>query len=211
MINIQQIRDTIFQIFSEDGYVKNNVTVKFPELLNVSITKNDTDINIDFKESLPYISWKKLITLSAYINGFTLGETGGTIKLKYLPDITFSYEKTQEIMANMLEENFGNVDFSDIESEINQNFKDEERKKLAQRCLQYGIEWSRIASQSCNFKCADENQKKLLKKECTNFIKQNILEEKKYGSVVLTFILVYVLLPVVLKFIVERIFRKLFS
>ena len=36
-------------------------------------------------------------------------------------------------------------------------------------------------------------------------------EEQKYGSVILTFILIYALLPVVLKFIVERIFKKLFS
>ena len=63
MINIQQIRDIVFQIFSEIGYKKNNVTVKFPEPLNIKIEKKDDDIIIDFANNLPYISWKKLITL----------------------------------------------------------------------------------------------------------------------------------------------------
>ena len=210
MVNIQQIRDIVFQIFSEYGYKKNNVTIKFPQPLNINITQINENISIDFENALPYISWKKLITLSAYINGFTFGQSSGTIKLKYLPDIKFSYEETQELM-NMFEPNFGELDFSDIQNEINETFKDDARQKLASRCLQYGTEWARIASRGFNLQEVDDAQKKKLKKECSNFIKQNIQQEEKHGSVVLSFILIYVLLPVVLKFIVERIFRKLFA
>ncbi len=211
MINIQQIRDTIFQIFSDNGYNKNNVTVKFPQPLDIKVEQNGDDITIDFNSNLPYISWKKLIRLSAYINGFTLGKNSGTIKLKYLPDITFTYEQTQQFISNMSEEKFGNIDFSDIQKEIDVKFGDEERKKLATKCLQYGAEWARIASQGCDFSCADALTIRKMKRECSNFIKDNIEKEKEYGSVILSFILIYVLLPVILKFIVERIFRKLFE
>ena len=210
MVNIQQIRYIVFQIFSEYGYKKNNVTIKFPQPLDINIQQVNEDISIDFQNSLPHISWKKIITLSAYINGFTFGKTSGTIKLKYLQDIKFSYEETQELM-NMFEPNFGDIDFSDIQNEIDSTFKDDARKKLASRCLQYGAEWARIASRGCNLHDVNSSQKKELKKECSNFIKQNIQQEEKHGSIVLSFILIYVLLPVVLKFIVERIFRKLFE
>ena len=115
-------------------------------------------------------------------------------------------------MSNMFENNYGsNIDFSDIEKEINTKFEDDSRKKLASRCLQYGTEWATIASRSSDFKLANIFQKKKMKQDCYNFIAENIKNEEKHGSVVLSFILIYVLLPVVLKFIVERIFRKLFS
>jgi hypothetical protein len=211
MIDIQQIRDIVIQIFSDFGYKKNNVTIKFPKPLNIKVEQENENISIDFKSNLPYISWKKLIRLSAYINGFTFGEKAGTIKLKYLPDITFSYESTQNFMSQIFEDNFGSLNLLDIEDEINSKFKDETRQKLAKKCLLYGNEWAKIASTSCDFKCLTETQKNKMKQECSDFIRENILEEEKRGSVVLTFILIYVLLPVILKFIVERIFRKLFE
>jgi len=210
MLNIQQIRDIVFQIFSEKGYQKNNVAIKFPEPLEINIEQINDDISIDFKKTLPYISWQKFVRLSAYVNGFTLGKDSGVIKLKYLPDIKFLYEQTEEFI-NIFKPNFGSIDFSDIENEINLSFKDKARKKLAMQCLHYGAEWARIANSNIDIKNANTSEKQKLKKECSSFIKQNIENEAKYGSVVLSFILIYVLLPVVLKFIVERIFRKLFE
>jgi len=109
---------------------------------------------------------------------------------------------------------FGNqYDFSSIQQDILKEYGDEERQKLANRCLQYGSEWATIASRNPNFSQSSVSQQRILKQECKNFIKDNIIAEEKenYGSAVLAFILIYVLLPVVLKFIVERIFKNLFN
>jgi hypothetical protein len=205
MIDLKEIRDIVYQIFSDAGYSINNVNIQFPQPLGIKITKNDEDISLDFTDKVPKISIKRLITLSAFINGVTLKETGGVLKLRYLPDINFDYEKSNELLSG------NNFDFSDIANEIELEYQDDERKKLAAKCLQYGMEWVTIASQGVSFNECSSQDQKLLKEQCKNFIRENIREEQRHGSVVLTFILIYVLLPVVLKFIVERIFRKLFE
>lgn len=206
-MDLKHIRDIIYQIFSDSGYMFNNMNIKFPQPLNVSITKKDDIISIDFVNDNPRISWQRIIRLSAHINGVSLGKDGGTIKLRYLPDINFSYDKTSEQF-------FGSrtYDFSSIEQEINAQYADEERRKLATRCLQYGIEWATIASRSNDaLSYATPKEQKILKQQCKEFIKDNIINEKRHGSAVLMFILLYVLLPVILKFIVEKIFRKIFE
>ena len=205
MIDLKHIRDIVYQIFSDSGYSINNVNIQFPQPLNIKITKDANSISLDFDNNVPKISWKRLITLSAYINGLALKENGGVLKLRYLPDIEFSYEKTQELMFGQ------NFNFSDISNEIDSQYKDEARKKLATKCLQYGVEWVTIASQNPTFGQSSLAEQRLLKEQCKDFIKDNIRGEKKHGSVVLTFILLYVLLPVVLKFIVDRIFKKIFN
>lgn len=205
MIDLKQIKEIVYQIFSESGYSINNINIQFPQPLDVNISKNKESISLDFTKKTPKFSWKKIITLSAYINGITLNQDGGVLKLRYLPDIKFSYEKKQELM-------FGNYfDFSDIQEEIESEYKDAARKKLASRCLQYGTEWVTIASCNEEFIGSSAEQQRVLKQECKNFVKENLLEENKHNSAILTFILIYVLLPVVLKFIVERIFKRIFN
>jgi hypothetical protein len=205
-IKIKQIRDIIYQIFSENGYLFNNMNVKFPQPLNISITKNNEDISLDFMDNCPKVSLRKIITFTAYINGLALGPESGVLKLKYFPDIKFSYDKTQELL-------YGNpYDFSSIEQEILLEYQDEARQKLATKCLQYGREWATIASRgNPDFASSSPRQQKELKKQCKEFILENIREEERHGSVVLTFILLYVLLPVILKFILERLFNRMFS
>lgn len=205
-INIKQIRDIIYQIFSDNGYIFNNMNVRFPQPLNISITKTNDIISLDFIDKCPKVSLKKLITFTAHIQGLSLGSESGTIKLKYFPDINFSYERTQELL-------YGDAyDFSEIEEEILSEYKDDARQKLAVKCLQYGREWATIASRgNPDFCMSSPKEQKELKRQCKEFIMENIKEEERYGSVVLTFILLYVLLPVILKFIVERIFRKIFN
>jgi len=205
MINLKEIKDIVYQIFSDSGYSMNNINVQFPQLLDIKIAKNEDKISLDFGDQTPKLSWKKFITLSAYVEGIILGEDGGTLKLKYLPDINFSYEKTHKPI-------FGSsYDFSAIESEIAREYKDEARKKLATECLQYGVEWATIASQSSSFKDSSFAEQKILKDQCKNFIRENLKKEHRHGSAILTFFLIYILLPVVLKFIVERIFNKIFN
>lgn len=204
MINLKDIKNIIDQIFSDLGYSINNVNIQFPQPLNIEITKEQDTISLDFVKNTPKISWKKFITLSARIDGIALHKSGGTLKLKYLPDVDFSYEAKQESL-------FGMHNFEEIKESIYSEYNDDARQKLALRCLQYGTEWATIASQSSKFANASKDEQKLLKQQCKAFIRENIKNEEKHGSAILTFILIYVLLPVVLKFIVERIFRKLFS
>ena len=48
------------------------------------------------------------------------------------------------------------------------------------------------------------------KKKCYRFVKESIVNnENKHGSIVISFILIYVILPIILKWIIERIFKKL--
>lgn len=205
-MDLQNIRNIIYQIFSDGGYMFNNMNIKFPQPLNIKIIKNNDDISLDFVNDCPKISWKRIITLSAHVNGISLGKDGGVIKLRYLPDINFSYDKTQEQL-------FGNqYDFSSLQEEIMKEYDDEARQKLASRCLQYGAEWATIASRSNEaLAYSTPEEQKHLKQQCKNFIRDNIRNEERHGSAILSFILLYVLLPVILKFIVEKIFRKIFE
>jgi hypothetical protein len=180
--------------------------VQFPQPLDIKIVKDGESIILDFTNKIPKVSIKRFITFAAQVHGIALHENGGVLKLRYLPDIPFSYDQSKELM-------FGaNLDFSGIEQDIEVEFQDEERQKLASRCLQYGLEWATIASQNPNFAFSSKSEQKHLKQQCKNFIRENIKQdEERYGSPILMFILIYVLLPVVLKFIVEKIFHKLFS
>lgn len=207
MVDLKQIRDIVYQIFSSSGYSLNNMNIQFPQPLDIKITKKNESIMLDFISNIPKVSMKKFITITAYVKGLDLHPNGGTLKLRYLPDINFDYGASQELMFGQY------MDFSSIEEEIASEYKDEERKKLASRCLQYGREWATIASQNPDFAQSSVSEQKRLKQQCKNFIRDNIKneEEQKYGSAILMFILIYVLLPVVLKFIVERIFKKLFN
>jgi len=207
MIPISQIKQIVDFIFSKDGYNIQNLNISFPQPLNIKIIKNNNeDIILSFTESLPKVSWNRLIKLSAWIQGISLGKNSGTLKLKYLPDINFNYEDDKKEVL------FGShYDFSNIEKEINSTYQDDERKFLAHKCLHYASEWATIASQSCDFACSTYSEQKKLKQDCKNFVIENIRNEQKYGSVVITFLLLYVVLPVVLKFVLERIFQRLFS
>lgn len=207
-IQIKQIRDIINSIFSENGYDVNNLNIQFPDPLNIKIDKDDIEnISLTFVGSLPKVTWKKYITFSARIIGLTLGELSGILKLKYLPDVRFSYDDPPEKM-------FGSkYSFNDIEEEIVTEYQDEERRTVAKKCLQYAEEWATIAGQEVDFASTDAKTRKKLKSDCKNFVVDNIKDDQELqaGSVLLTFLFLYVVLPVILKFILERIFKKLFN
>lgn len=208
-VQFQQIRDIVDSIFSESGYNINNLNLQFPHPLDIKIIRDDKDnITLTFTESMPKVTWKKFIALSARIIGISLGETGGVLKLKYLPDIKFSYDDSAT------EQIFGaTYDFSDIEESICSEYDDEERRVIAKKCLHYASEWATIASQGCDFASTDCTTRRKLRKDCKNFVTENIKNDPEIqaGSVLLTFLLLYVVLPVILKFILERIFKKLFN
>jgi hypothetical protein len=207
-IQIQQIRDIIDSIFSNSGYNIKNLNLQFPHPLDMKITRNNEDITLTFTQSMPKVTWKKFISLSARIIGITLGETGGVLKLKYLPDITFSYDDSST------EQLFGkSYNFYDIEEDIYSEYEDEESRIVAKKCLHYASEWATIASQGCDFASATPITRRKLKKDCKQFVMDNIKNDPEIqaGSVILTFLFFYVVLPVILKFILERLFKKLFN
>lgn len=207
-IQLQQIKDIINAIFSEDGYNVNNLNIQFPDPLNIAIEKGDiNNISLTFVNALPKVTWKKYITFSARIIGLSLGETSGVLRLKYLPDVRFSYDTPAEQL-------FGNqYCFYDIEQEIYSEYQDDETRTVAKKCLHYASEWATIAGQGCDFSTTDEKTKRKLKRDCKAFVVDNIRNDKEIqaGSALLTFLFLYVVLPVILKFVLERIFKKLFN
>lgn len=207
-MDISNIKDIINQVFSEKGYSVSSLTFYLPQLTNIEIKKSDKDLSLGFVNNFPKVSWKKFITLSTYLHDVTLGESGGSIKLRYLPRINFSYGATLAL------EGYGSyLNFDDLKEEVVSKYPDPERQKLALLCLQYGAEWATIASQSEEFYESTSQQKRHLKSECKKFIESNIKENSKsmHGSVILSIIVLYVILPVVLKFVLERLFSKLFN
>ena len=208
MLHIKEIKDIIDSIFSAGGYTVNNLNIQFPQPLDIKVVSNgDKEISLDFTKSLPKLSWKRFINITAWIQGLTLGPTEGILKLKYLPDVKFSYDDSSQLFGQ-------SYDISDIERDIESEYSNEDQKKLAKKCLHYANEWATIASQSgLVFSQCSQKSRVQLKQSCKQFVTDNIRNDKEVvaGSVILTFLLLYVVLPVVLKFVLERLFKKLFS
>lgn len=203
---LKKIKEILNKVFDAAGYAFKDINIKFPQPLQMTFgEETNGNVSLIFNNNLPNISWKKFITVSAYIQGIVLSEEGGTIKIKYFPDLKFSYTKDQEqLFAGNL------IDTLELEEEIKSQYPDEERRKIANLCLQYASEWVTICSSSGMTK-EDFKSNKGLKKDCAKFVKECIKKEKRHGSFVISFIVIYVLLPVILKWIIERIFNKLTS
>jgi hypothetical protein len=201
--NLKLLKDILDKVFASDGYTLDNFNIKIGQPLSTSFAIEEDKIALKFLQNFPKISWKKFITISAWIQGIDLTSTGGTLKIKYFPDIKFSFGATKE-------ENFASqpmIDLSPIKEELKTRFPDEERQKLASLCLQYAEEWATICHSQGMTRQDFKNPK--LKKDCYNFVKESIDNETKHGSVILTIILLYVVLPVVLRWIIDRMFSQL--
>jgi len=192
-IPIQQIRDIVNYIFSPNGYNIKNLNVSFPEPLDIKVVRDkDDNIVLSFTGSLPKVGWQKIIRLTAWVQGITLGQSEGVLRLKYLPDIKFGYDTSSENIFNSM---YSTDDISN-------------------KCLQYASEWATIASQGgVIFSSCSEKSKRQLKRECKMFVMDNVRNDPEIvaGSVLLTFLFFYVVLPVILKFVLERLFKKLFN
>lgn len=208
MLKLQEIKNIIDSIFSSSGYTINNLNIQFPQPLDIKIVNtNDKEISLDFTNSLPKVSWKKFIKVTSWIQGITLGQTGGILKLKYLPDIHFDYEPKNKLFGQ-------SFDTNDIQQDIEKEFTDANQRKIANKCLQYVNEWATISSDSgFIFSQCSPKDKNKLKQSCRKFVVHNIKNDEEIvaGSAVLTFLFIYILLPVVLKFVIDRLFKKLFN
>lgn len=209
MLDVQAFKEIIYSIFSSTGYAINNINVQFPHPLDIKIVKNaDGDISLDFTQSLPKVSWKKLITFTAWVQGISLGKTKGVLKLKYFPDITFNYDDPTPKLFGC--RNYADELSYDIESEFG---NDPAKKKIADHCLHYANEWATIASASIDSCDSNERTRKALKEDCRQFVMENIKNDKEIiaKSAILSFLLLWVVLPAILNYVLTRLFKRLFG
>lgn len=211
MIDLTQIETILNSIFN-DGFDLNGTKVACKSPAQITVSSVDADhITIDFNNNLPRATVKKIISLSLDIEGVIFKKDSGTIRLRHFPDINFDYVKESKAVGAY---EIDSVDFADIEAEIGQQYDDENRKKLADKCLQYAKEWATIANYGgVSFKDCNFAEQQSMKRQCQSFVKESLMndEEIKYGSIILTFILLQIILPIIIKWIVERVFKRLFS
>lgn len=205
ILPIKNLKVILDKVFSSTGYSFKDLYIKLPQPLNMTfgIVAEDK-ISLKFIDQLPKISWKKFITISALIQEIILDNDGGVIRIKYFPDLKFQYSKSETT-------NFYSspIILEELYDEINAEYPDAERRKIANLCLHYANEWVTMCCAS-GVSVDEIVSNKDSKKNCYRFVKESIVNnENKHGSIVISFILIYVILPIILKWIIERIFKKL--
>ena len=211
----QVISDLLFEIFSEEGYSVNGLTVRCESPLVANIASAGDRTSIDFGNNFPRAEIKKIITLYVYIEGVMFGKDGGSIKLKNFPDINFGYDT--DTVLDFLSKNIPSIKFGDddvIKAEIKGRFSDKNKQKIAEKCLQYAKEWSTISTAGgVEFSKTNRSEKIRLRNQCSEFVLENVKEEieKEYSSIFLTFILVSVILPAIITWVVHRVLDDLFN
>ena len=203
----KQIYEIISDLFTGKGIIVKGfkITTKTPTIATV---RYDNEIaEITFSENQPKAEITRLITIYAYIEKIVFGPEGGSIKLRNFPDFSFGYGEGHSSASYT----FNN---SDILSEIEGKYAQKTYKDIAKKCLQYSEEWATMSM--CNgitFDHADYFDRWRLKDQCYNFVYDNVVEdaEKKYGSIILTWIFLYVILPTIIRWIINRFLDKLFD
>lgn len=200
--NIKNIIDSIFN----GGYGESNVKFLIPDKeLLIKISNHENTTTISFLNSLPCIKIKKFISLSFSIEGIVLNKDDGYIKIKNFPDISISY------LTN-LGDMYG-AKIPSITDDIEQEFSDEQSKKIAHKCLQYAESWAIITGSSgINFAESNINERKKLKKMCHDFVVENVRKDVKreYGSAFISWFIILVLIPSIARFIVTRLLNRIF-
>ena len=201
----KEVHEILLDVFKH-GATINGVKIKSDNPVSATIEQIDNDrIKITFPDNQPVASFKRFITFSATIKSIVLKEESGFVEVKNFPSIPFGYES---FFFGHLSDN---VDTSDIESEIQTKYCGE-KKEIANLCLQYAKEWATISSQAVCFKSSSSSDKRKLKKQCFNFVVDNVKNdvEKRHGSVILTYIFLVLILPAVAKFIINKLLEKYF-
>jgi hypothetical protein len=211
-MDFTQIKEILEGVFSDSGYKIANFTFTFPKELGISVKKVDESLHLDFKGNLPSVKTKKLfIPFSIYVEGVTISENGGSIKLKHFPDFNFTYSDgitSEARFGSHYKSTFNNNLFiQDIDNE----YKDNERRRIARVALKYARQWADLVNQN-NIEYTSENKKKLTT-DCKNFVKENMIRsgdiEAKSG--ILTFVLIYFVLPAVISWVVKKFLDNYFN
>lgn len=210
-MDISEIKKIIDQVFSSDGFKFLNFFFTCPPSVDIKLNKDKEGINIDFTKSMPYVKTKRmLIPLTVYVEGLFLGENSGSVKLKYFPDLHFEY-------AGFTDERFGSdksISLESFNNQINKEYPDEERRKIAKIALQYTNEWATIVSQAgLNIRECGQVHRKKLKQDCEKFVLENIKNSKEIEakSAILSFILIYFVLPAVVSWVVKKFLDNFFN
>jgi len=211
-MDVSKIKDIVDQVFSDDGFKFLNFFLTCPPSVDIKLNKNEEGINIDFTKNMPYVKTKRmLIPLTVYVEGMFLGPESGSIKLKYFPDLHFDYN-------GFSDERFGSTEkttnLESFNNQINKQYPDEERRKIAKIALQYTSEWATIVSQAgVNVKSLDKRDRKNLQKDCEKFVLENVRNsnEIEAKSAILSFILIYFVLPAVISWVVKKFLDNFFN
>lgn len=203
----REIYQSISSIFNGEGIVVKGfkVTSKTPTVANITYGADIAEIT--FGQNQPKAEITRIITMYAHIEKIVFGPEGGSIKLRNFPDFSFGY-------GEEVTHKFVRFDNSDIYAEIEGKYAKKSYKDIAKKCLQYSEEWATMSM--CNgitFDNADYFDRWKLKDQCYNFVYDNVVEdaEKRYGSIVITWIFLYIILPTIIKWIINRFLDKLFD
>jgi hypothetical protein len=207
----QEINVTLRNLFNGNGVDLKGFKIKADSPLNTKITHVNNTTTINFVDSLPRVEIVKLFTIKCYIEQIVLGLEGGSIKIKNFPDIHFGYDSNSllDFLGKNIPYNFGSMD-----SAIEEQYGNGDKQKIAKKCLQYAQEWSKISmSAGIDFADSDSCKRKALRKDCYQFVKENVEEDvkEKYKSVFITFILITVILPAIISWVVGKILDELFN
>jgi len=206
-MNPEDLKKTLNNIFSPNGFILNGYTIKCNTPLDVKIENKDSNILITFNKNTPVASIKKIITLSVNVEQICLDNTGGYIKFKYFPIIKFSYDK-------VFDEDNKDINLDPFYLDIDNTYYNKQDREVAKMCLRFANEWATICQSSgVDFSNADSRTRQRLKRQCYSFVEENVYEELKqeYGSIVLTFVFTYIVLPMIIKWIVAKILSRLYS
>ena len=204
----KEINDYIIKLFSSEGIDVNGYKIKADSPLIVEITNNNNLTEIKFGSNLPKAEITRIITIYAYIEGLVFGECGGTVKLRNFPDLSFSYDSGNCETSSSL------PPLSEINNDIETRYSEKSHKEIASKCLQYAEEWATICHQSgITFENADYADRYNHYNNCYDFVEENIKKdvENRHGSVILTWLFVYVVLPMIIKLIVNKVLERLFN
>ena len=92
--------DILQQLFTNNGFHSNGITVKLTNPSTFLIKAEDTTVSLIFQnESFPIVTYKKEInkyfspSLSRYLMGITFDPKNVTFLLKNWPDLTLTYDE----------------------------------------------------------------------------------------------------------------------
>jgi hypothetical protein len=204
----REIYQSISDLFTDKGILVKGfkITSQSPTIATI---RYDQDIaEITFGENQPKAEITRIITIYAYIEKIVFGPEGGSIKLRNFPDFSFGYGDEAATTK------FCRFDNSDIYAEIEGKYAKKSYKDIAKKCLQLSEEWATMTMYSgVTFDNADYFDRWRLKDQCYSFVYDSVVEdaEKKYGSIILTWVFLYVILPTVIRWIINRFLDKLFD
>ena len=205
----KEISKILLAIFSDEGYSVQGFKIKSKSPLIPNVYSENNETSIKFGANLPRAEITRLITLYVYIEEILFKQDGGVVRLKNFPDISFGYE--QSLLSLLFSHNFSCDE--ELNSLIEKTYSDETKKKIAKKCLHYGTEWATIVSQSGGFASASSSSdRRDLRSQCINFVVENVRHdvEQEYGSVILTYLLVFIVIPAIARFIITRLLEKYF-